>query len=88
MAYDTNVCIKNNDIRKIALNNEIYIYISDKNHGVISTIYQNLESGYYLVKWTSEMYTLQYTKKLGNDVIKAGDLGCGSVYLNPLANFK
>ena len=35
----------------------IGIDISDENYGTISTIDKNSESGYYLLKWTSESYT-------------------------------
>ena len=79
-----NVHSKKNYIRNIALN--IGSDIKYEDFGAISRIDKNIESGYYPVKWTSESYTLQSYKKLGNDVIKAGELLCDAVYLNPLAN--
>ena len=51
---------------------KIGIYISDKYYCEISTIDKNIESGYYIVKWKSESYTLQYYQKLEKDVIKTG----------------
>ena len=46
------------------------------------------ESGYYLVKWTSDQYTSQSSHKTGRDVIKDGDLLCDALYLNKFATFK
>ena len=43
----------------------------------------NAENGYYLVKWTSESYTLKSSQNLGKD-----ELVHDAVYLNPLDNFK
>ena len=54
----------------------------------ISIIDRNEKSGYYIVKWTSESYNLQSSKKLGKYVINACNLVCDVVYLNPPANFK
>ena len=48
--------------------------------------FKNVESVYYLVKWTSERYIFQYYQKLGKCFIKASELVCGVLYLNPLAN--
>ena len=72
--------------RTIALN--ICRYISDKGYGAISTIEKKIESEYDLVKCTSDNYTLQYSNKIVKGIIKAGDLVCDALYLNPLANFK
>ena len=74
-----------NDIRNIA-----FIFcrdISNKDYGTVSTIDKNSESGYYPVKWTSKSYNFKSSHKLGKYVIKAGELVCDSLYLNPLANF-
>ena len=46
------------------------------------------ESGYYIVNWTSESDTFQYYKRLKKYVIKAGELVCDVVCLNPLDSFK
>ena len=43
---------------------------------------------YLNVKWTSKIYTLQSSQKLGEDFIKSDDLVCDAVYLNSLYNFK
>ena len=72
--------------RTIALN--ICRYISDKGCGAISTIGKKIESEYDLVKCTSDNYTLQYSNKIVKGIIKAGELVCDALYLNPLANFK
>ena len=61
--------------------------ISENYYDTISVIDKNSDSGYYLVKWTSESYTLQYSQKLGKYFIKIDELVCDAVYLNPLANF-
>ena len=84
--YEVNFHIKQNDTRDIDLN--IGRDISDKDHSTISTIVKNIESGYYLVKWTSGIYTLQLSYKLGKYVIKDDELVRDEVYLNPLRNFK
>ena len=62
--------------------------MSDKYCGAIYTTEKNSESGYYLVKWTSDSYNFQYYHKLVKYVIKSGELVCDAVYLNTLANFK
>ena len=49
---------------------------------------KNAENIYYLVKCTSDIYTLQYSHNKVRDVIKYGELVCGVVYLNPFANSK
>ena len=77
--------MKQNDIRNIAL--KIGRDISSEDYGTISTSDKNSESGYYLVKWTSESYTFQYSRQLGNCFIKAGDFVCDVVYFNKLDNF-
>ena len=38
------------------------------------------------MKCTSEIYTSQYSHKLGKYIIKAGELVWDAVYLNPLDN--
>ena len=50
--------------------------------------YKNAESGYDLVKWTSESYTLHPHHKLVKDVIKDVELMCDTVYLIQIAHFK
>ena len=52
------------------------------------TIENNVENIYFLVKWTSDSYTLQYSPKIGRQFIKADELACYSVYLNTFDNFK
>ena len=49
---------------------------------------KNSENGYYLVKWTGGSYTFQASRKILSDVIKAGELVCDTLYLNPFAKFK
>ena len=83
---DINVHIKQNFTSNIALN--IRKDISDNNDGVISKIDKNAENEYYLVKWTSNSYTLQSSHMIGKYVIKAGELVCDTVYLNSFDNFK
>ena len=48
---------------------------------------KDAESGYYLVKWTIDSYTLHYSNNMGNDVITDGELVCDAVYLNTISNF-
>ena len=60
--------------------------ISDNKYGAISTINKIEENEYYLVKWKSVSYTMQYSYKTGIYVIKAGELVCDEIYLNPLIN--
>ena len=54
----------------------------------IFNTWQNAENWYYLVKWTSGSYTLQYSHNIVRDVIKAGELMCDAEYLNPFDYFK
>ena len=42
----------------------------------------------YLVKLTSDSYTLQSSNSIVRYFIKAGELVCDAVYLNPFSNFK
>ena len=58
--YVINVHINHNSIIIIALN--ICIDVRDEGYGAIYTIDKNTESGYYLVKWTIESYTLQFSQ--------------------------
>ena len=67
---DINVHIKQHVIRNIALNS--VRNISDNNYGALSTIHENAENGYYLVKWTSDSYTFQYSHMIRRDFIKDG----------------
>ena len=76
---------KNNPIRNIDF--KIGRDISDNDYGEISTIDKNTENWYYLVQWTSDSYTFQYSHKIGRDVIKAVGLVCDAVYLNSSYNF-
>ena len=50
--------------------------------------FKNAEKWYYIVKFKSDSYTLQYYHNIGRYVIKSGKLVCDAVYLNPLSNFK
>ena len=67
---DRNVYIKHNYIRNVALN--IGKDRSDNYYGETSKIDKNAENGYYLVKWTSDSYTFQYSHMIGRDFIKDG----------------
>ena len=78
--------MKNNYIRDIVL--KIGIDVSYKDCGAIYRIDKNTESGYCLVKCTSESYIFWSSKKLRNYVIKAGEMLCDGVYFNPLDNIK
>ena len=49
---------------------------------------KNAENGYYLDKWISDSYTLQYYHKIGRDFIKASELMYDALYLNPYSNSK
>ena len=49
---------------------------------------KNAECGYYLVKWTSGIYTFHYYHKTGKDFIKVGNLVFDALYLNPISNIK
>ena len=62
--------------------------IGDKYYDTISNVSKYAESGYYLIKYTSESCHLYSSQKLGKYVIKAGELVYDAVYLNSLANFK
>ena len=64
------------------------IYISYNDYGKISTIDKNSENGYYIVKWTNGSFTLQSYNNILINNIKAVQLVCNAVYLNPLSNFK
>ena len=57
--------------------------------GICCNIYnwKNVKRGYYLVKWTSESYTLLYSKNPGNNIIKATELVCNELYFNPVEVF-
>ena len=46
------------------------------------------QNRYNIVKWTSDSYNFQYSHKIGRYVIKADELVCDVVYLNPFHNFK
>ena len=61
--------MKNNVIRNIALS--IGKNISDNDYGSISTIDKSEGNLYYVVKLTSDSYTLQYSNNIVNYVIKA-----------------
>ena len=39
-----------------------------------------------MIKYTSGSYTLQYSHKIVRGIIKAVELVCDAVYLNPLDN--
>ena len=82
---DINVRISHNSIRNISLN--IVKNLSDNGYGAIYTIVKKLKSGYYLVKWTIYSYTLKFSHKIVNILIKAGELVCDVLYLNPPSNF-
>ena len=77
---DINVHIKKNYISNIDLN--IDKDISDNDYGSISKIDKNAENWHYLVKFTSDGYTLHSSHKLGKYGIKASELVCDVVYLN------
>ena len=81
-----NFHIKYHAISNIALN--IRKYISDNYYGAIPTIDNNAENEYYIVKWTSDSYTLQSSHKIVRYVIKSGELVCGAVHLNTFAHFR
>ena len=83
---DINVHIKQNYISNIALN--IVRDIRDEDYGTIIIIDKNSESGYYLVKWTSDSYTLQSSHKLEKYGINTGGLVFDALYFNPVANVK
>ena len=75
-----NVHIKQNSITNIDLN--IGRYISDNYYRKFYTIDKNLECGYYLVKFTSDSYTLQYFREILKYLIKYGEMMCDSVYIS------
>ena len=83
---DINAHLKQNSISNVALN--IGRYISEKYYGAILKTDKNVENGYYLVKWTSDSYILQFYHKIERDIIKDGGFVCGVLYLNTFANFK
>ena len=58
--------------------------ISDNDYVEISTIDKNTENLYYLVKFTSDSYTLQSSHKIGIGVINDCGLLCDAVYLNKI----
>ena len=83
---DINVYIKQNAIKNIALNIRKYIKLT-----TIMKLFQklkNAENGYYIIEWTSDIYTFHYSHKIGRYVIKSGELVCDEVYFNQFANFK
>ena len=49
---------------------------------------KNEEIWYYVFKCTSDSYTFQFSHKIGKGFVKAGELVCYAVYLNPSDNFK
>ena len=49
---------------------------------------KNSENWYYLVKWTSGSYNLNYYHNIGRYIIKTGELVCDVEYLNSFANFR
>ena len=49
---------------------------------------KNAETGYYIGKWKSDSYTLQYSHNIRKNVIKDVELVYDAVYLNPFAYFK
>ena len=49
---------------------------------------KNAENLYYLLKQTSDSYTLQSSHKIGIYVIKSGELVFDAVYLNLFVNYK
>ena len=58
-------------------------------YAAISTTDRKAESGYYLVRWLSEPYTLQEQKKINyNEIFQAGEVVCKAKYLNSFVGKK
>ena len=62
------------------------------NYGAFETSDQNVSSGYYVVKWTSEPYTLQGNTRLDDCIppvtVPAGEFVANAHYINPVAKSK
>ena len=62
------------------------------NYGAFETADQNVSSGYYVVKWTSEPYILQENTQVDDYTppvtVHAGEFVANAQYMNPVAKSK